>query len=754
MLNEQSGQYRITGKLGQGGMGEVFAAHDGKLNRTVALKVIAAARVDNDSARRLFLREARAAAALNHPFICTVHDVLEHGGQPMIVMERVEGETLQARVARGPMPFESVVQYALEIGEALAAAHAQGIVHRDVKSANIMLTPSGHVKIMDFGLALKIAAAPDDSTADRSDERKSRFAGTLPYMAPEILRGEEAAASSDLYALGVVMYEMLSGRRPFRGRTDAVLMSEILEHAPAPLRQVSPATPAALDDLVLRLLAKERAKRPSADELLSELRSITTPKRRKSPSLAVLPFRPLTRDPADAHLGLAFADATTSELALVRSLVVRPTAAILRFGDAIPDTLEAARSLAVDFVVTGTFQRVGSRLRVSVQLVGASEERPMWSTKIDTTLDDIFAMQDEVSRKIVGALEVELTSADERRFARRPTASGDVLDLYVKGRVALLHETVGEVNAAIECFERALAIDPRHAPSLAALGDAYSRLAYTWDPEGGWYERAVEISDRVLALDPDMPEGHILRGRLAWTPQAGFRHEYAMREIVAALAERPNVNDGFDTLATILLHVGLIDEARTYYARSLVINPDAMLARSHALTGYWLTGDYEAAAAVEDLETSWGSYVVAFSRLRLRDVDAAEKTIDAASRKFPANVLFHSARAVLAALRKDEAATDAAIERTRRNRWSFGHFHHAEMDIACALALLGRDDEAMDRLTSAVHGGFPSAPAVENDPLLASLRSHPRYVALIGELHEQRAHYARVLEELEQRLST
>jgi len=267
------------------------------------------------------------------------------------------------------------------------------------------------------------------------------------------------------------------------------------------------------------------------------------------------------------------------------------------------------------------------------------------------------------------------------------------------------------------------------------------------------------MSNRGLELDPDIPEGHYIRARLAWTPQGGFQHEFAMPEIVAALAERPNLNEGFDWLATILFHVGLVEEARIYYAHALVINPDDMLAETHAMMGEWLAGNYAAtiktaAESPEGLETSWATYMEAFAHLRLGNLAAAEKTIESAARRFPANVLFHSARAVLAALQKNESAAMLAIDRTLQNRKAYGHFHHAELDIACALAILGRNDDAMDRLTSAVRSGFPCLPAVENDPLLASLRSHPRYADLIKELREQRGHFANVFAGLHRMISS
>ena len=760
MLNEQIGQYRITGKLGQGGMGEIFSAYDQKLNRTVAVKFIASTRLDSDHSRKLFLREARAAAALDHPFICTVHDVLEHHGQPMIVMERVEGETLHERIGHGPLSVGQVVQYALEVAEALSAAHGRGIVHRDIKAANVMLTPAGHVKVMDFGLAVITFSEPEEHTSHRSEDRSSMVAGTLPYMAPEILRGEPATESSDFYALGVVMYEMLTSRHPFTGNTDAVLISEILGRLPCTPRQLRADVPRAIDELVMRLLAKEPRKRPGASKVISALRSISGPKRAQSQqSLAVLPFRALTDDPESEYLGVALADATTSELALVRSLLVRPTAAILRYHDANDDPVFAAHDLGVDFIVAGTFQRAGSRLRVSAQLIDAAQERPIWSTKVDTTVEDIFAMQDEVSHKIVEALQLELTPADKQRIGRRPQAAArDAVDLYVKGRVALLVETIPSLNNAIEYFERAAEIDRDNPLNWIGLADAYCRMAFNWDPEGEWYERAKEISERALQLDPQIPEGHYIRARLAWTPQRGFQHELAIREVVAALADRPNLFEGFDWLGTILWHVGLIEDARLNYKRALAISPDDVLARMHVVSCELMNGNYEilqpSLEALEGLEASWAVYATAFWQLHIDDLAGAERTIEGGSRKFPAEVLFYSARAVLAAKKGDEAAALRAIERTMQNRKAYGHFHHAELEVACALAILGRNEESLDRLTSAVRSGFPSLPAVQNDPLLSSLRGEERYRELVGELRTSQQRYRQLYEDLRGAISS
>ena len=759
VLSGQIGHYRITGKLGQGGMGEIFSAFDEKLNRDVAMKQISTAVIDDERSRHRFLREARAAASLNHPFICTVHEVLEHEGAPLIVMERVEGETLHDRLARGTVSAEDLCALGIEIAEALVAAHDRGVVHRDIKSGNIMITHSGHIKVMDFGLAVMTKPSPDEATARFSEQTGGGIAGTLPYIAPEVLRGEEANAASDIYALGVVLFEMATGRRPFVARTDAMLLADVLSREPVAPRQLNSAIPPPLNELILSLLRKDPAARPDARSLVARLRAVEQPERGKGrPSLAVLPFRALTSDPENAHLGVALADATTAELALLRALLVRPTATILRYDKPDVDPIAAGLELGVDTVVAGMFQRAGKRLRVTVQLISVAEKRPLWSTKIDTTMDDLFALQDEVSRKIADALQLEITPADEQRFDKRPQAAGDVLDLCLKGRAALLGgENASQVHQAIEYFRKAADLDPSNPLPLVGLSDAYGRFAFTWDPEGDWYERAKGMADRALQLDPDLPEGRYLRGRLAWSPQGGFDHAYAMREFIAAIAERPNMNEAFDWLGTVLFHVGLVDEARQQFQRALAINPEDQLAASHQPSCDLISGNYPEALrraheVADTWPTAWTIYMAALAQIHLGDISGAEKTLDGLALKFPGIVLFHSARAVIAALGRNTAAAQREIEWTVHNRRSFGHYHHAEFDLACALSIMGKADDALDRLTAAIHTGYPCLPAIQGDPLLVNVRSHPRYQALFRELEETHDGYRRLFGELQRSL--
>jgi serine/threonine protein kinase/tetratricopeptide (TPR) repeat protein len=711
MIDRQIGHYRVTSKLGEGGMGQVYAAHDEKLRRTVALKWISPAFLPDERSRRMFLQEARAAAALDHPFICSVHEVLDDGGQPVIVMERVEGETLATRLRRGPLSAEELRSIAIEVAEALEAAHARGIVHRDIKSANIMITPSGHVKIMDFGLAM-IAS---DETFRRSQLQAEGIVGTIGYLAPEILSGQAASPASDLYAFGVVVREM----------------------APAQ-------PPQWLDGLIRDLMSKDPARRPR--DVANRLRKGGISDRR---SIAVLPFQPLTSDPDSAHLGLGLADATISELAAIRSLLVRPTGAVLRYADRQIDPIATGRELGVDAVVAGTFQRSAQRVRVTVQLIDVAEGRPLWSKKIDDTLDDIFAMQDEVSRKIVEALQVQLTPDDEERFGRRVQPAGPALEAWMKGRIALLRENRGEVQKAIEFFDLVRDLEPQNPLGWLGLADAYLRLAFTWDPEGGWYARAKSMCDHAVGLAPSLPEVRYIRARLAWCPEGGFDHEFAMDQFLAALAESPNMREACDWLGTLLLHVGLGVEGRAMYQRALAIDPTDDLALSHLAFAEDVLGNYAAAAAFAvraDVSTrAWPAYSLARAQIHLGDVSAAEVTLTEASRRFPDSVLFIPLRGVIAARRGDEPAALEAIAQTERKRKAFGHYHHAQLDMACTFALLGKSDEAMRYLTAVVDGGFPSLEALQNESLLDGARSHRDYAPLIVRLRASRDRFARKL---------
>src|SRR5262245_31342961 len=430
-------------------MGEVYRARDTRLGRDVAVKVLPEALASDPGRLARFEQEARAIAALSHPNILAIHDVGREGPVSYAVLELLQGETLRQRLAAGPLPWRGALELAAPIADGLAAAHARGLVHRDLKPENLFVTSDGRVKILDFGLARKVRPAAGDETSAPTEAgltEPGMVVGTPSYLSPEQARGGEIDARSDVFAFGSVLHEMLAGRPAFARGSPAETLVAILRDEPA---EPGASTPSDVAAIVRRCLRKSAAERfQSANDLAFALRAALREAAAPTPgakdarrSIAVLPFKNLARGSGDEHLGVALADATITELALVDSLLVRPTAAILRFRDRPVEPQEAGRELGVDAVVDGSFQSSGTRARVTVHLVETASARPLWGTKIDASLEDMFAMQDQVSRKIVEALQLRLTPSDERRLAAAEVPAAPAYQLYLKGRFHLLSDT-------------------------------------------------------------------------------------------------------------------------------------------------------------------------------------------------------------------------------------------------------------------------------------------------------------------------
>ena len=749
------GPYEIVAPLGAGGMGEVYLARDGRLDRGVAIKVLPERLASDPQALSRFERESKAVAALSHPNILAIHDVGEHEGVRYAVTELLDGSTLGEQLAGGSISQRKAVEYALQIAQGLAAAHEKGIVHRDLKPENLFVTRSGHVKILDFGLAKTVEPADfagETSAPTRADATEpGTVLGTVGYMSPEQVRGRPADARSDIFSFGIVFYEMLTGRRAFRAESPVETMNAILTEEPAGFSTAGGRpVPPGLERLVRRCLEKSPTERfQSARDLGFAIEAVSGIAADDSPgtasaepagtrrSIAVLPFRDLQCKPENADLGLGLADATTTELASLRSLLVRPTASILKYNACGVDPHQAARELGVYAVVDGNFQRFGNRLRVTVQLVRASDGRSLWGSKIDTSLEDIFQMQDLVSRKIVEALQVELTPGDEMRLARGAQSGGEAYELYLRGRIHLYSDTsLEEVNAAIELLEKACEVDPGFAPAWVALADAYLRMAFSFDPEGDWYARAEAMCEKALALEPGLPEGRYLRGRLLWNPARGWGHGAALSEFLAAIAARPGLIEAYNFAAQVLVHTGLLDEAVEVQRRALEIDPGDTFAETHLGLARYLQGRYPEALELTERvlrqkPAPWGEYQRGLCELRLGRPDAATKSLERGSRQFPGHVLSMSLRGVIAGVEGDTARAKEQIELIVRNRKSFGHYHHAQYDVACIYALLGEKEKALEWLAESSDNGFPCYSFFERDPLLDSIRREDRFGAIV-----------------------
>jgi TolB-like protein/tetratricopeptide (TPR) repeat protein len=758
------GPYEVISPIGAGGMGEVYRAKDSRLDRDVAIKVLPAAFSTDPDRLRRFEQEARAASALNHPNIVTVHDLGSQGGAPYVVSELLDGDALRDRLAGGGLPPRKALDYAHQIARGLAAAHGKGIVHRDLKPENLFVTRDGRVKILDFGLAKLTSAESDRPGLSRAITLEGTepgvLLGTVGYMSPEQVRGKPLDTRSDIFAFGAIFYEMLAGRRAFLAESPIETMNAILRDEPPELPAIRD-LPAGLDRIVRRCLEKEAADRfQSAQDLAFMLETLSgTAARpealRRSPvgtpagqrSVAVLPFKDLARDPHNAHVGIGLADATITELALVKSLLVRPTAAVLRYQDVAVDPQEAGRELGVDAVADGSFLRSGSRMRVTVQLVATEGGKHLWGTKIDTSLEDVFGMQDEVSRRIAEALQVELSPGDERRMAGMPRPGGRAYELCLKGRYLLFSDTnLADLTAAIELFEQAREVDPQSVMAMVGLTDAYARMGFSFDPDGDWYARAEAMCAQALALAPDLPEGRYLRGRLLWNPRSGFAHGPALREFLTAVAGRPSLVEGHHHAAMVMLHVSLLEEATARFEMALAINPGDQFAELHRALSIYLRGRYsEARTLTEDIvpraASPWAPYQLGMCRIRLGEMTEAARVLEQAARRFPGDMLFHSLRAVLAAREGDRALAREQVDLIVGNRKAFGHYHHAQYDVACVHALLGDPAASLEWLGEASRNGFPCVDFFARDPLLEALHGGAEFDRLLDALRVEQEGY-------------
>jgi serine/threonine-protein kinase len=711
------GTYQIERELGGGGMSRVFLAEERRLRRKVVVKVLEPTVAAEISASR-FEREIEIAARLQHPQIVPVFAAGEADGLPYYTMPFIDGESLGARLTRGQMPYREAIDVLRDVAKALAFAHARGVVHRDIKPNNILLA-HGSAVVMDFGIAKAIAAAKRGIRAEGSgpgDQVSAALTavgmtiGTPAYMSPEQVAGDgDVDQRADIYAFGCVAFEMLAGSPPFTASSLAALFAAHLTRKPAAVTEHRSDAPPSLAKLVERCLEKEPRARPdtAADLIdaldrataeLSGMRAVSVaPTSPKRVAVAVLPFKDLAADPANEHIGIGLADTAITELASVRALLVRPTSAILPYRTRAVDAVQAARELSVDAIVDGSFQRAGNRLRVTVQLIDSHDGSSLWGTKLTTSLDDVFVMQDEVSHRIVEALQVELTRSEEASLAKASPVQGDVYEHYLRGRLLLLTESLAEVNQAVEWFKKALEIDPSFARAYAGLADAYARIAFTWVPDADWYERAEEMCDRALAIDSQLPEGRYLRGRLIWTPKGGFDHAGAIREFTSATTAQPNLNEAHHWLGIVLFHLSMFDESKRHLERALAIHPADHIARMHLGYNAYLSGRFGEAVRIaressSEISTAWNLYSMAIAEIQLGALESAEQTAQTASRRFPGDVLFYPVRALVAALRGERDRALQQIDLTIRNEKAFGHYHHAQYDVACVYAQLGELD--------------------------------------------------------------
>jgi TolB-like protein/predicted Ser/Thr protein kinase len=785
--------YEILGPLGAGGMGEVYRAKDVRLGREVALKVLPEDIAADAERRSRFEREARAASALNHPNIVTIHGMDVHGGLTFIVMELVEGRTLRDMLRPGPLPSPTFLAIATQLADGLARAHDAGIVHRDLKPENVMVTPEGRVKILDFGLAklTPVISGPpaqmETAALSTGSTEPGVIMGTLGYMSPEQATGRTVDHRSDQFAVGAILYEMATGRRAFVRSTAVESLAAILRDEPEPIARVNPEVAPGLDRLVARCLAKDpasrhastrdlarelaalpairpRATRPALFALaalgaavLAALVALAVQRRSADPApgaramapaapvLAVLPLQLVGGDPADEYFADGITESITTDVAKIPGLLVIARDTAFRYKGQAVEATRVGQDLGAGYLLQGSVQRAEGRLRVNAQLVDTKTGHPVWADRFDREMKDVFQVQDEICDHIVSSLQLALA---ERAGRRAPTSSLEAHDAYLRGLSFAERFAWSEKDKAIPLLEQAVALDPQFAIAHAALAAQYARKSFARDPKREWESKAFVQLEKALAIDPGLSGPYVTRGNLVFTQANGFHFERAAADYREALKIEPSSADARAALASLLLHAGLLDRAREEYSLALRAAPGDpgilfRLARIHLYRAEYGEALTELRRSGE-LARNWQT-VLALQGLK-RNEEAERLVQDLRAEQAPRETedMAASYAVVLAATgRAREAETEIAA--AIRHGEGSSHFHHAMHGIGAAYALMGRKAEAMHWLRRAAAEGLPCYPMYAKDPNLDGLRGDPAFQAFLA---ERKAQWERFQKEL------
>jgi serine/threonine protein kinase/Tfp pilus assembly protein PilF len=740
MIGKAISHYKIIEKLGEGGMGVVYKAQDTKLKRTVALKFIKPKVLEDEEEKRRLVREAQAAAALDHPNICTIYEINEAEGKTFIAMAYIDGQSLREKIKAGPMKIEEALAIATQVAEGLQEAHEKGIIHRDIKTGNIMVTKKGQAKIMDFGLAML--------TGETKITRTGTTIGTLAYMSPEQIHGEELDHRTDIWSFGVVLYEMLTGQVPFQRENQAAMIYSVLNDQPKPLSSIRSEIPQDVEQVINKALRKDKAQRyQSMRELLLDLKKpspaiIELPKPEKS--IVVLPFEDISPGRDNEYFSDGLTEEIITDLSQVQELLVISRSSAMTFKGTKKKIKEIARDVNVQYVLEGSVRKAGNNLRITAQLIDATNDAHLWAEKYSGTLDDVFDIQEKVSRSIVNALKLKLSPEEKRKIAERPIDDVQAYEFHLRALYEMFRGTEEGLERALQLINNGLRIVGDNEILLGDMGAVYFGY-FNWaiKKEESYLKKAEEYMEKVFAINPDSIYGHVLKGCIH--TRRGNAQE-AVREFKRALVLDPNNTLISMSLAWIYAHSGKPLNSRAMINEVLEIDPLTPLNYMTAGTIEMLEGKFDIAIKplykAHQIEQTnpifryWYAKNLAYKH----NYEEASNLFDLIAKDSPGTIWAWLSLFSKYALQKKKSKALQSVTEEFKSL--------AQKDeilpilMAESFALIDEKEEAFSWLEQGVNWGFIHYPFLsEHDPFLENIRGEERFKKLMERVKYEWEHF-------------